>query len=63
MQNRVVVEYALRDVNKPIGVSAWQTKLVESLPKDLESSLPSVERLEAELETPRITRGEKDGNK
>ena len=49
MENRVVVEYALRDIAKPIGVSEWKMKLVEALPKHLESSLPSVERLEAEL--------------
>ena len=31
-QNRVVAEYALRDVAKPIGVAEWQTKIVDSLP-------------------------------
>lgn len=44
------VEYALRDVNKPIGVAAYETKLVESLPKNLKSSLPTIEEIEAELE-------------
>ena len=43
-------EYALRDINKPIGVAEYSTKLVESLPKDLKSSLPTIEKLEAELE-------------
>gem|GEM_PF-13407 len=40
-KNRVVAEYALRDTNKPMGVAEYQ--LVEALPKDLETSLPSIE--------------------
>jgi len=47
--DRLIVEYALRDVKKPIGVAEWQTKLVESLPKALKGSLPTVEEIEAEL--------------
>ena len=46
-KNKVVVEYALRDNRKPIGVSGY--KLTESLPKKLKGSLPTVEELEAEL--------------
>jgi len=46
-KNRVVAEYALRDTNKPMGVAEYQ--LVEALPKDLETSLPSVEQIEREL--------------
>ena len=45
--NRVIAEYALRDVNKPIGVAEYQ--LVQALPARLEANLPSIERLEAEL--------------
>jgi predicted nuclease of restriction endonuclease-like (RecB) superfamily len=48
-KNRLQVEYALRGLNKPLGVAAWQTKLTESLPKELRGSLPSIEELEAEL--------------
>lgn len=47
--NRVVAEYALRDVNKPIGVAEWQTRLVKSLPEHLKGSLPTIAELEAEL--------------
>ena len=47
--NKLKVEYALRDVKKPIGVAQWQTRLVESLPKNLRGSLPTVEDLEREL--------------
>ena len=42
-KNKIVAEYALRDTNKPMGVAEYV--LVESLPKDLEASLPSVEQI------------------
>ncbi|HEX3475007.1 MAG TPA: PDDEXK nuclease domain-containing protein [Kofleriaceae bacterium] len=45
--NRVIAEYALRDVTKPIGVAEYQ--LVQALPAQLEANLPSIERLQAEL--------------
>lgn len=47
--NKLVAEYALRDVGKPIGVSEWRTKLVSALPKKLRSALPSVKDIEREL--------------
>ncbi len=47
-RNRVVAEYALRDSNKPIGVAEYQ--LVASLPEELQSSLPTIEQIEQELE-------------
>ena len=47
-KNKIIVEYALRDTHKPIGVSAYQ--LTESLPKQLQGSLPTIEELEAELQ-------------
>ena len=46
-RNKVVAEYALRDLNKPIGVAEYQ--LVESLPAELQTSLPSIEQIEREL--------------
>ncbi|MBC8124073.1 MAG: DUF1016 domain-containing protein [Gemmatimonadaceae bacterium] len=46
-ENRLVAEYALRDLNKPIGVSAYQ--LTESLPEHLQGSLPTIEQLESGL--------------
>jgi predicted nuclease of restriction endonuclease-like (RecB) superfamily len=48
-RNKLKIEYALRDVKKPIGVAEWQTRLVESLPKKLRGSLPTVKELEREL--------------
>lgn len=43
----VEVEFALRDIGKPIGVSEFT--LVEKLPENLKSSLPTIEEIEAEL--------------
>jgi len=46
-KNKVVAEYALRDKTQPIGVAEYQ--LVESLPPELQTSLPSIEQIELEL--------------
>ena len=45
--NRVLAEYALRGMEKPIGVSSFE--LTRALPQDLQSSLPSIEDIEREL--------------
>lgn len=47
-KNKVAVEYSLRDMTKPLGVSEYL--LTEALPEKLKGALPSVEELEAELE-------------
>ena len=47
-KNRIIVEYALRDMNKPIGVSTYQLR--DALPEQLQDNLPTVEQLEAELD-------------
>lgn len=52
-RNKLVVEYALRGVEKPIGVAQWETTIVGRLPEELEGCLPTVEELEAELGTNR----------
>ena len=49
-KNLLTVEYALRNMMKPIGVAEWTTKLVTSLPKNLKNKLPSIAELEKELE-------------
>jgi predicted nuclease of restriction endonuclease-like (RecB) superfamily len=46
-QNRLVAEYALRDVSKPMGVATY--RLTEALPADLQENLPSIEELKKEL--------------
>ncbi len=47
-KNRTIVEYALKDMQKPIGVSEY--KLTRQLPKEYQPSLPSIETIEAEIE-------------
>ena len=46
-KNRIVAEYALRDVTKPLGVSEF--RYLETLPEQLKGTLPTIEELEAEL--------------
>lgn len=46
-KDKLVVEYALSDINKPMGVSEYQ--LTQALPDNLKSSLPSIEEIEAEF--------------
>ena len=50
-KNKVMAEYALRDMNKPIGISEFE--LTRSLPKNLLSSLPTIEEIENELKNDR----------
>lgn len=46
-KNEIVAEYSLRNMSQPIGISEYE--LLEVLPKEFESSLPSVEMIENEL--------------
>lgn len=48
-KDNFIAEYALRDINKPLGVAEYETQIVSSLPKKFEGSLPTVEDIEAEL--------------
>jgi hypothetical protein len=50
-RNKLIVEYALQDINKPMGVAEYTVKFMEKLPKKLESSLPTIEDIELELFT------------
>ena len=46
--NKVKAEYALKDINKPIGISEYE--LIKSIPENLKSNLPTVEKIENEIE-------------
>ena len=46
-KDRIMAEYALRDVHKPIGISDYE--LGKSIPQDIKSGLPSIEELESRL--------------
>jgi predicted nuclease of restriction endonuclease-like (RecB) superfamily len=46
-KNKIVAEYALGDKSQPMGIAEY--KLLESLPTELQTSLPSIEQIEREL--------------
>ncbi len=46
-KNKVVAEYTLKDMTKPIGVSEY--KIMNVLPKELQETLPSVEDIETRV--------------
>lgn len=46
-KDRIKAEYALRDLQKPIGISDYE--LGQVLPKDFHGSLPTIEEIEKEL--------------
>ena len=48
-KDRMLVEYALRDLAKPLGVADWESRLVDTLPDNLKGSLPTIEEIEAEF--------------
>lgn len=48
-KDKLIVEYALRDIEKPIGVAEYETKILESLPDNLKGTLPSIEEIEEEF--------------
>jgi predicted nuclease of restriction endonuclease-like (RecB) superfamily len=54
-KDNLVAEYALRNINNPIGISSYTTKLVKSLPKEFKGKLPSIADIEAELEKSKIS--------
>lgn len=45
--DKLIAEYALRDVHKPIGITEY--RLMESLPDNLKSTLPSIDEIEERL--------------
>ena len=47
-KDRIKAEYALRDIQKPIGISDYE--LGQALPEDFRGSLPTIEEIENELE-------------
>ena len=59
-QNRLVAEYALSGIDKPIGIAEYE--LVRALPEPLVTNLPTVEQLENELSDWQEARDELPGN-
>jgi predicted nuclease of restriction endonuclease-like (RecB) superfamily len=54
-QNRTVAEYALRGMDKPMGIAEYQ--LVRAIPATLATNLPTIEQIEAELLKDRTKEG------
>ena len=46
-KDRIEAEYALRDINKPMGISEY--RLTDAIPDDMKTKLPSIEELERKL--------------
>lgn len=46
-KDNILAEYALRGIDKPIGIASYE--LTRALPESLQSALPSIESIEAEL--------------
>jgi predicted nuclease of restriction endonuclease-like (RecB) superfamily len=49
-KNKVIVEYALKDVRKPIGVAEY--KYTQKLPREYKGNLPTAAELESEISAP-----------
>ena len=47
-KNKIMAEYSVKGINNPIGVSEYE--LMQSLPVNLKSSLPTIEEIEKELQ-------------
>lgn len=48
-RSRVIAEYALRHLERPVGVARYVTRLTERLPRELAGKLPTVKEIEVEL--------------
>jgi predicted nuclease of restriction endonuclease-like (RecB) superfamily len=57
-QNRLVAEYALSGIAKPMGIAEYQ--LLRALPEPLDTNLPTIEQLEQELNVELGDEGDKD---
>jgi len=57
-KDKIEVEYALRDINKPLGVSEY--RLTEAIPDKIKTQLPSIEDMENNL-TEKLKNGNGDG--
>ena len=48
-RSQVIAEYALRYLDRPVGVARYITRMVDDLPDDLKGKLPTIEQIQAEL--------------
>lgn len=54
-KDRIEAEYALRDMNKPMGISEY--RLTDAIPENIKTKLPSIEELEEELSEKKMKTG------
>jgi predicted nuclease of restriction endonuclease-like (RecB) superfamily len=47
-KDRIEAEYALRDINKPMGISEY--KLSKAIPENIKAKLPTIEELESQFD-------------
>ena len=59
-KKRTIVEYALKESNKPIGVAAY--RIVRRLPAELKGKLPDPKQIEKLLEAVELPKGEEDAD-
>lgn len=62
-RSKVIAEYALRHLDRPVGVAQYITELTEKLPKELAGRLPTVQQIEAELSAPSSKKPPQRGRK
>ena len=63
-KKKIIAEYALLNVKKPIGVSEYE--LTRALPNEFKSALPAIEEIEREMsgeERPQKARKKREGVK
>lgn len=48
-KDNIFADHVLRNFNRPIGVAEFEVKIVEKLPNEFKSSLPTLKEIEAEL--------------
>jgi hypothetical protein len=58
--SKIVAEYALRHMGRPIGVASYLTTLTDKLPRNLAGTLPSIKEIERELSRPIESRRKKN---
>jgi hypothetical protein len=46
-KNKVIAEYALKDISKPMGISEY--RIGDTIPEKIKTALPTIEELEKEL--------------
>ncbi len=61
-RSKVIAEYALRHLARPVGVARYETTLTETLPGKLAKQLPSIKQIEAQLSPP-VANAKKRGRK